>query len=187
MSFLNSTVSWPTHFYIAATNSTNTNDLDLYQFVLNTYQSKSLPSEYVVAIDLGVRVHYGSGLWTPLNLSLSAVNLTVPTMPTAIQSYNGIIAKSEQIFRAVASTPNVMLLIKSIKQVLFSLEDYSYYLLVSRPNPNLLSFYQFCWNSTWRRWVPDFLTTNTAHMSIGVNSGVWSEYGKSFPSLSDQS
>lgn len=50
-----------------------------------------------------------------------------------------------------------MLIIKSIKPVLFSIEEYSYFLLFATKNPQTSFFYEFCFNSTWKKWEPDYI------------------------------
>lgn len=50
-----------------------------------------------------------------------------------------------------------MLIIKSIKPLMSSIEEYSYFALLQKKNPETTLIYEFCFNSTWKRWEPDYI------------------------------
>lgn len=52
-----------------------------------------------------------------------------------------------------------MLIVKSIKPVLFIIDEYSYFLLFTQKNPYTTLVYQFCFDSTWKRWEPDYIAS----------------------------
>lgn len=143
-------ITWPVFVYISAVNMTSVTGLNLMEFVKDAAQRWELqPNVYVVGAEVGVRLTLGRGIWTPLDLTLTTIT-PVSTQWVFMES----LAKG---ISWISSTPNIMVLVKSIRNLLFMFEEYSYYLLSLRPNKELVSFYELCWNCTWTRWRPGFL------------------------------
>lgn len=79
---------------------------------------------------------------------------------------------------AITSFPNIMLIVKSIKPVLFNLEEFSFFVLASQPNTNIKSFYEFCWDSVWYRWLPDPLAQSSTYMSVSFKGLLGTDRGQ---------
>lgn len=84
-------------------------------------------------------------------------NTTSNVPSPLIDSSSSIVTTTVKTIQTLSQTPNIMMIVKSIKPVLFAIEEYSYFLLFTQKNPQTSIFYEFCFNSTWKKWEPDYI------------------------------
>lgn len=165
--------TWPVHLFVSRLNTAVLHGLDAYAF--SSYINKQLSSsrqEWVVGAELGIWVYGGKATWRPQTLEIGYQQGISSAVPTAYVDptypYEALLSQAANISKIIYGTPNVMLIIKSLKPVLLTLDDYSYYLFLSGKNPSVQIIYEMCWNATSTRWLPEYIHFIPNYGAIGL-------------------
>ena len=141
---------WPVHILVASETKVLWS-IGLFDIFKDIYSRWQLPSnEALVGIEVGIFVNAGVGSWQPLLLYLNATLTPSPNdlaflqLPAVVYVIN--------VVQGLTGTPNIMMIIKSIKPLISVLEEYSYFVLLTHRNRLSSIIYEFCFNVTWRRW-----------------------------------
>mgnify|MGYP007086768310 FL=1 len=145
---------------------------------------------------MGGQVYNGTGIWRPSSLTLTAAvnSPTVNPIPSTPNSSTQLIDPNSQavllttkVIKLLSQTPNIMAIVKSIKPVLFAIEEYSYFLLLTQKNSQTALFYEFCFNSTWHKWEPDYIANIPSMHTPRFNGLASNDYNHTPSTLKERS